>query len=88
MRFVAGARSEKMERQIWETRIRLSTLLGCSGSLNSTETVHLVNVGTTYLGLKTGLAAVEVRYGGRENRSSPSRGKPGTWRRILASRKF
>ena len=88
MRFVEGARSAKMERQIWETRIKLSTLLGCSGSLTSTETVHLVNVGTPYLGLKTGLAAVEVRYGGRENRSSPSRGKPGTWRRILASRKF
>jgi hypothetical protein len=88
MRFVDGARSAKMERQIWETRIRLSTLLGCSGSLTPTETVHLVNVGTPYLGLKTGLAAVEVRYGGRENRSSPSRGKPGTWRRILARRKF
>ena len=77
-----------MERQIWETRIRFSTLLGCSGSLTSTETVHLVNVGTPYLGRKTGLAAVDVRYGRRENRSSLSRGKLDTWQRILASRKF
>ncbi|MHA2302972.1 MAG: hypothetical protein ACXACD_18655 [Candidatus Thorarchaeota archaeon] len=77
-----------MGGQIWETRIRPSTLLGCSGSLNSTVTVHLVNVGTSYLGRKTGLAAVDVRYGGREDRSSRSRGKPDTWRRILASRKF
>jgi len=73
-----------MERQIWETRIRLSTLLGCSGSLNPTVTVHLVNVGTLCLGRKTGLAAVDVRHGGRESRSSLSQGKPDTWRRTLA----
>jgi hypothetical protein len=88
MRFVEGARSEKMERQIWETRIRLSTLVGCSGSLNSTVTVHLVNVGTPCIGRKAGLAAADEMHGGRENRSSRSRGKPDTWQRILASRKF
>ncbi len=62
--------------------------LGCSGSLNPTVTVHLVNVGTSCLGENTGPAAVDVRHGGRESRSSLNRGKPDTWRRTLASRKF
>ena len=60
--------------------------MGCSGNLSPTETVHLVNVGTSCIGLTTGLAAVEVICGGRENRSSQSGGKLRTWQRILASR--
>jgi hypothetical protein len=62
--------------------------MGCSGNLNSSGTVYLVNVGTSYPGLRAGLAAVEVGYGGRESRSSLSRGKLCAWRRTLASRKF
>ncbi len=62
--------------------------MGCSGSLNPTVTVHLVNVGTSCLGGNTGLAGVDVRHEGRESRSSLSQGKPDTWRRTLASRKF
>ena len=61
--------------------------MGCSGSLNPTVTVHLVNVGTSSIGRKTGLAAVEVIGEGRESRSSLSQGKPDTWRRTLASHK-
>ena len=59
--------------------------LGCSGSLSLTVTVHLVNVGTSCLGRKTGLAATDVRYEGRESRSSLRAGKPSTWRRTLVS---
>ena len=62
--------------------------LGCSRILNSTVTVYFVNVGTSCLGHMTGLAAVDVRYEGRKSRSSLSVGKPHTWRRALASRKF
>ena len=62
--------------------------LGCSGSLNPTVTVHLVNVGTSCFGLLTGLAAADVKHEGRENCSSLSGGKLRTWQRILASRKF
>jgi len=80
-----GARSEKMAGQIHKT---CHPELGCSGSLSPTVTVHFVNVGTSYLGGNTGLAAVDVRYGGRESRSSLSRGNLCTWRRTLASRKF
>ena len=54
--------------------------LGCSGDLNPTVTVHLVNVGTSCLGGNTGLAAVDVRHGGRESRvvgvgESPAHGE-------------
>ena len=59
--------------------------MGCSGSLNPTVTVHLVNVGTSCLGRRTGLAAVDVRHEGRESRSSLRYGKHTTWRRTLAS---
>ena len=62
--------------------------MGCSGSLNPTVTVHLVNVGTSCIGRRTGLAAADVIHGGRESRSSLSQGKPDTWRRTLASVKF
>jgi hypothetical protein len=44
---VEGARSEKMISRIHET---YHPGLGCSGSLNPTATVHLVNVGTSYFG--------------------------------------
>ena len=74
-----------MEGQIHKT---LHPKPGYSGSLNQTVTVHFVNVGTLCVGRKTGLAAVDVRHRGREDRSSRSRGEPDTWRRILASRKF
>ena len=79
---VEGVRSEKMRDQIHKDS---HPELGCSGCLSPTETVHLVNVGTPYIGQRTGLAAVEVIYGGRESRSSLSQGKPDTWRRTLAS---
>ncbi len=61
--------------------------LGCSGSLNPSETVYLVNVGTSHLGCKTGLAATDVKYEGRKSRSSLRCGKHTTWRRTLVSRK-
>lgn len=64
---IEGARSEKMTGQNNETS---HPELGCSGSLNPTVTVHLVNVGTPYFGRKTGLAAVDVKCGGRSSRSS------------------
>ena len=78
---VEGAKSEKMISQINKTS---HPELGCSGNLNLTVTVYPVNVGTPYIGRRTGLAAVEVMYGGRESRSSLSEGKPRTWRRTLA----
>ena len=53
--------------------------LGCSRILNPTVTVYFVNVGTSCLGLMTGLAAVDVRHEGRKSRSSLSQGKPDTW---------
>ena len=59
--------------------------LGCSGSLNPSETVYLMNVGTPCFGRKTGLAAVDEKYGGRRSRISLSQGKPDTWRRTLVS---
>jgi hypothetical protein len=59
--------------------------LGCSGDLNLIDTVHPVNVGTSYLGRKTGLAATDGRYEGRETRSSRSQRKSGTGRRCLVS---
>jgi hypothetical protein len=62
--------------------------LGCSGSLSPTVTVHFVNVGTSYPGRMTGLAAADVGYEGRDSRSSLSGGKLHTWRRAVASRKF
>ena len=58
--------------------------LGCSGNLNPIETVHLVNVGTLCIGRRTGPAAVEVIYGGRNSRSSLRYGKHITWRRAVA----
>jgi hypothetical protein len=61
--------------------------LGCSGSLNPSETVYLVNVGTSHLGCKTGLAATDVGCEGRNSRSSLRYGKHITWRRAVASRK-
>jgi len=81
-----GARSEKkMAGQIHKT---CHPNLGCSGSLSPTVTVHFVNVGTPCFGQMAGLAAAEVEHGGRESRSSQNQGKPDTWRRTLASRKF
>ncbi len=80
-----GARSEKMTGQIHKT---CHPELGCSGNLNSSGTVYLVNVGTSCIGPRTGLAAADVMHGGRKNRSSRSGGKLRTWRRILASREF
>ena len=77
-----GVRNEKIGDQIYKD---FYPELGCSGNLSPTGTVHLVNVGTSYIGQGTGLAAVEVIYGGRESRSSLSQGKPDTWRRTLAS---
>ena len=62
--------------------------LGCSGSLNPSETVYLVNVGTSHLGCKTGLAATDVGCEGRNSRSSLRYGKHTTWRRITVDRKF
>lgn len=79
---VEGARGEKMEGQINKT---FHPELGCSGDLNPTVTVHLVNVGTSCIGRKTGLAATKVIHEGRESRSSLSQGKPDTWRRTQAS---
>ena len=58
--------------------------LGCSGDLNLTVTVQPVNVGTTHLGRKTGLAATDVGCVGRETRSSLSQIRSGTWRRSRA----
>ena len=77
-----GATSEKMKDQIHKD---FHPELGCSGDLNLTGTVHSVNVGTSCLGRKTGLAATDVRCEGRESRSSRSQGKLDTWRRTLAS---
>jgi hypothetical protein len=79
---VGGATSEKMGGQIHKTS---HPELGCSGDLNLTDTVRPVNVGTSHLGRKTGLAATEVRCEGREIRSSLSQIRSGTWRRNLAS---
>ncbi len=50
---IEGVRSEKMRDQIHKDS---HPELGCSGSLNPTVTVHLVNVGTPYFGRKTGQA--------------------------------
>ena len=77
-----GATGEKMISQIHKT---FYPDLGCSGDLNLTVTVHPVNVGTSCLGRKTGLAATDVRCEGREIRSSLSQIRSGTWRRNLAS---
>jgi len=63
---VGGVRSEKMRDQIHKDSY---PELGCSGDLNPTVTVHLVNVGTSCLGGNTGPAAVDVRHGGRESLS-------------------
>jgi hypothetical protein len=79
---IEGARSEKMGDQIHKDSY---PELGCSGDLNLTGTVHSVNVGTSRLGRKTGLAATEVRREGREIRSSLGYGKHTTRRRNLAS---
>ena len=79
--FAGGATSDKMKDQIHKD---FHPDMGCSGSLNPTGTVHSVNVGTSYLGHRTGLAATDVRYEGRESCSSLSQGKPDTWRRTLA----
>ena len=59
--------------------------LGCSGNLNSSGTVYLVNVGTSCLGGNTEPAAVDVRHGGRNSHSSLRYGKHITWRRAVAS---
>ena len=79
---VEGAKSEKMRNQIYKDS---HPELGCSGNLNPIVTVHLVNVGTSYIGRETGLAATDVIYEGRESRSSLRAGKPSTWRRTLVS---
>jgi hypothetical protein len=79
--FAEGAMSDKMKDQIHKD---FHPDLGCSGSLNPTGTVHSVNVGTSYLGHRTGLAATDVRYEGRESCSSRRYGKHTTWRRTLA----
>ena len=62
--------------------------LACSGDLNLTVTVYLVNVGTSSIGRTTGLTAVDVIGEGRVSRSSRRYGKHTTWRRTLASRDF
>jgi len=62
--------------------------MGCSGSLNPTGTVHLVNVGTSCFGPRTGLAAVDVKHEARRIHSSRSQRKSDTWRRNLANQKF
>jgi hypothetical protein len=77
-----GATCEKMARQIHKT---CHPELGCSGNLNSSETVHLVNVGTSHFGRETGLAATDVRCEGRNSRSSLRYGKHITWQRTVAS---
>jgi hypothetical protein len=46
---IEDATSDKMKGQIHKT---LHPELGCSGDLNLTDTVHSVNVGTSYLGRK------------------------------------
>ena len=79
---IEGAASVKMKDQIHKVS---HPELGCSGNLNLTDTVHPVNVGTSCLGRKTGLAATDVRHEGREIRSSLSQIRSGTWRRNLAS---
>jgi hypothetical protein len=79
---IGGATSEKTGGQIHKTSL---PELGCSGDLNPTGTVHPVNVGTSHLGRRTGLAATEGRCEGREIRSSLSQIGSGTWRRNLAS---
>ena len=61
--------------------------LGCSGNLNSSGTVYLVNVGTSCIGGRTGLTAADVIHGGRNGCSSLRYGKHITWRRAVASRK-
>jgi len=73
---VEGVRSVKMRDQIHKDS---HPELGCSGNLNPTDTVHPVNVGTSCLGLWTGLAAVDVRHEGRESRSNLRYGKHTTW---------
>ena len=81
-----GARSEKMTGQI--RKILNKTChpdMGCSGNLNSSGTVYLVNVGTSCIGRRTGLAAADVMHGGRNGRSSLRYGKHTTWRRAVAS---
>jgi len=83
---VGGARSEKMIGQIkGNLNKTYHPELGCSGNLNPTVTVHLVNLGTSCSGLRTGLAATEVEHEGREIRSSQRYGRHTTWRRNLAS---
>lgn len=82
---VEGAGSEKMRDQIHKNS---HPELGCSGDLNPTVTVYLMNVGTSCLGRKTGLAAVDVRHEGRRSCSSLSERKFRTRRRTPASRKF
>jgi len=62
--------------------------MGCSGSLNPTETVHPVNVGTSCFGLLTGLAVVDVKHEARRIHSSRSQRKSDTWRRNLANQRF
>jgi hypothetical protein len=79
---IGGATGERIGDQINKDSYPET---GCSGDLNLTDTVHPVNVGTSYLGRKTGLAATEVGYEGREIRSSLSQIRSGTWRRNLAS---
>lgn len=82
---VEGVRNEKMKNQIHKD---FHPDMGCSGSLNPTVTVNLVNVGTSCLGLRTGLTAIEVRHEGRESRSSRNQGKPDTWRRTQADVRY
>ena len=85
---VEGAKSEKMVGQIKEILNKTyHPELGCSGSLSPTVTVQLVNVGTSCLGQRTGLAATDVRHEGRSSRSSLRYGKHTTWRRTTANRK-
>ena len=62
--------------------------LGCSGDLNPTVTVHLVNVGTSCFGLRTGLAAVDVKHEARRIHSSQSQRKSDTWQRNPANQKL
>ena len=69
-----GARSEKMTGQIHKT---CHPDMGCSGNLNSSGTVHLVNVGTSCIGGRTGLAAADVIHGGRNGHISLRYGKHG-----------
>jgi hypothetical protein len=90
MHFRRGRKERKDDRTNKEMTLNKTyhPELGCSGGLNLTVTVHLVNVGTLCLGRMTGLAAVDERHKGRESRSSLRYGKHTTWRRTLASLKF